>query len=935
MNRTPRRAVVVRVNPLFWEVTLANRTTRVTLTAQVGQYISEMNKAAKATTETATAAQKLKSQEQTFNQIGRGALAIGTLAAVGVGLAVSKFAEFDKAMSGVQAATHESTENMGKLRDAALEAGQETVFSASEAAQAIEELGKAGVSTSDVLEGGLSGALDLAAAGELAVADAAEIAASALTQFNLSGADVPHVADLLAAGAGKAQGSVTDMGAALNQSGLVAAQMGLSLEETVGSLAEFASAGLMGSDAGTSFRAMLLRLANPTDEAKAAMKELGISAYDAGGNFVGMESLAGQLQTRLGGLTQAERNQALALIFGQDAIRTSSILYDQGAAGVEKWTKAVDDAGYAADTAAQRQDNLAGDIEKLGGALDTALIKTGSAANDALRGLTQGITGVVDAFGAAPAGVQNTALAFGALTAAVTLAGGAFLIAVPKVAAFKAALSQMSPATQKAAGVLADLGKTAGVIASLGLAATVLDKIANGAPKAAVGIEKVIAALEKDDLQTAFSNGSSAADSFAESLDLVSSDSFDAAMERAGESLGAVFGIQGVVSEARKGFESLDAALSQLVSEGKTAEAREMFQQIADKAEKQGISIKKLKELFPEYTDALAGAKRGQKDAADASDDLEAGLEAVGGSAEDAQESIDQLADSLRNLGQTQLDLNDANRQVEQALDDFNTTLEENGRTLDITTEEGRANQAALDAIAESYGDLAAATVENTGNQEDAIPIIQQGRDALIKAGEAAGMSREEAEKYADSLGLIPKDVSTSINLDSAQAMREAQAFAQLLNNMPNSKTVALYIEEQRVQTGAPRGALGAAYERKDGGIIPGLSGGSPTWWRDGVVQGPGGPRDDRVKAMLSPGEFVVNADATSKNLAALNAINSGRGLASSASVDMGPVVRALGRVEQGLREVRDRTGSPLPVGAIQGSLGSQNVGNTRFGRGS
>ena len=83
---------------------------------------------------------------------------------------------------------------------------------------------------------GLTGALSLAAAGSLEVAEAAEISASALTQFKLSGDKIPHLADLLAAGAGKAQGSVKDLGAALNQTGLVAASTGLSIEETTGGL---------------------------------------------------------------------------------------------------------------------------------------------------------------------------------------------------------------------------------------------------------------------------------------------------------------------------------------------------------------------------------------------------------------------------------------------------------------------------------------------------------------------------------------------------------------------------------------------------------------------------------------------------------------------------------------------------------------------------
>ena len=146
--------------------------------------------------------------------------------------------------------------------------GADTKFSASEAAGAIEQLAKAGVSTRDILDGGLTGSLNLAAAGSIDVGEAAETAASAMTQFGLSGSDVTHVADLLAAGAGKAQGGVTDLAYALKYAGVPAHALGVSIEETTGVLAEFASAGILGEQAGTTLRSMLLSLSAPTTRAK-------------------------------------------------------------------------------------------------------------------------------------------------------------------------------------------------------------------------------------------------------------------------------------------------------------------------------------------------------------------------------------------------------------------------------------------------------------------------------------------------------------------------------------------------------------------------------------------------------------------------------------------------------------------------------------------
>jgi TP901 family phage tail tape measure protein len=323
------------------------RTVGVKLMADVSGYVSGLQRA-----KTATADFKGQldnaAKKGNLDAVADRATGVG-LALVGMaGYAIKSAADFDKAMSSVSAATHASSGDIEKLRQAALQAGKDTSFSATEAADGITELSKAGVSTADVLGGGLKGALSLAAAGQLSVGEAAETAASAMTQFKLKGDQVPHVADLLAAAAGKAQGSVHDMGYALSQSGLVASQFGLSIEDTTGVLAEFASAGLIGSDAGTSLKTMLIAIANPSKVTAALMQNLGISFYDAQGKFVGLSGVADVLRDKLSSLTDQERQQALAQIFGNDALRAASVLYADGSKKVEEWKGKVNDAGYAA-----------------------------------------------------------------------------------------------------------------------------------------------------------------------------------------------------------------------------------------------------------------------------------------------------------------------------------------------------------------------------------------------------------------------------------------------------------------------------------------------------------------------------------------------------------------------------------------------------------
>ena len=182
---------------------MADRSISIALEARVQGFVAGMRTAQQAANDFASrTAAFARENEEHFDRVGKASMVMGGALLAGFGLAVARFMEFDSAMSEVQASTHETAGNMDLLRNAAIEAGADTSFSAKEAAQAIDELAKAGVSTKDILGGGLRGAMSLAAAGSLEVADAAEIAATALTQIKLSGQDIPHLVDLLASGAG-------------------------------------------------------------------------------------------------------------------------------------------------------------------------------------------------------------------------------------------------------------------------------------------------------------------------------------------------------------------------------------------------------------------------------------------------------------------------------------------------------------------------------------------------------------------------------------------------------------------------------------------------------------------------------------------------------------------------------------------------------------
>ena len=164
-------------------------------------------------------------------------------------------------------------------------------------------------------------------------ADAAALTASALNAFGLEGEDAVHVADLLANAANDAQGSISEMGAAMQQASAIAHQVGFSLDDTVATLTIFARHGLRGSDAGTSLRTALSRLIAPTHKAADLIGELGLNIRDANGNI--KPDIFAQFGEATKDLSPALRDMIAETIAGQDAIRAFAIGASEGRRGLK------------------------------------------------------------------------------------------------------------------------------------------------------------------------------------------------------------------------------------------------------------------------------------------------------------------------------------------------------------------------------------------------------------------------------------------------------------------------------------------------------------------------------------------------------------------------------------------------------------------------
>lgn len=327
-----------------------------------------------------------------------GALVAGGLIAAGFAVAAKSASDFATELSAIQAVSGATTEQMKQINDAALRIGKDTVFSAKEAAQAMTELAKAGVSIPDILNGAADATVALAAAGGVALPEAATIAANAMNQFALSAQELPKVADTIAGAANASAIDVSQFGFSLAQVGAVAKLAGVNFHDTATAIAVMGNAGVVGSDAGTSLKSMFLRLNPQTQQAADLMKSLGIITadgankfYDQTGKMKNLASVSQVLQDALKGMTDQQKQATLTTLFGSDAIRGAAILAGQGAEGFNKMADALDKV-KAADVAKTRMNNLSGSIEQLKGSMETLMIIIGQALIPTIKQLVDSVT---------------------------------------------------------------------------------------------------------------------------------------------------------------------------------------------------------------------------------------------------------------------------------------------------------------------------------------------------------------------------------------------------------------------------------------------------------------------------------------------------------------------------------------------------------------
>jgi len=371
-----------------------------------------------------------------LQNLGAQLVKFGAAASLAFAAPVKFAADFEKSISGVEALLLGSAESaqileqdVAKLQREALKLGKTTQFTATQSAEAIQFLARAGFETNEILQS-LNATLNLAAVEQLDLATAADISSNILTGFGQEAENLGQIVDTLANVSTNSNVNLIQLGEALKTAAPVANSAGVAINEAVAAIGALGNAGLQGTVAGTGLRAIIRSLIKPTGEAAEELTRLGINAIDSSGNFVGLANVIRQFEQNIGTLGgQTEQTAALLRIFGDRGGPAFAALINQGADALEDLTQKAARSGTAAQIAEKQLDNLTGSFTKLTSAAEGFAITIGSPFLRPLKAAVDAITnfiGILDeAFIESGKFGQGIAAAVGVLGGVAVAAGGA------------------------------------------------------------------------------------------------------------------------------------------------------------------------------------------------------------------------------------------------------------------------------------------------------------------------------------------------------------------------------------------------------------------------------------------------------------------------------------------------------------------------------
>ena len=417
------------------------------LAREIEDLSGELNKNKKSLSDAENAADEL---EKSLEDVGDSAddvssgglstftVALGNLAANVISSVISKMADlisttievgasFDASMSQVSAVSGATGDDLEALREKAKEMGASTKFTASETADAFNYMAMAGWKTEDMLNG-IDGILNLAAASGADLATTSDIVTDALTAMGYSAGDAGRLADVMAAASSNANTNVEMMGGTFKYVAPVVGALGYTMEDTAVAIGLMANSGIKAEQAGTALRSILTRLATDAGASSKSLgalgtltEKLGVEFYNTDGTTRSLNDVLTDARAAWQGLSEEQQTSYGKIIAGQEAMSGWLAIMNAAPSDVDKLTEAVENSNGAAEKMATiMQDNLSGDLIKLGSQFEGVQIAIYEKFEPALRAGVDVLEKLLDAVNFV---VEHSTEFTAALTAMATAIG--------------------------------------------------------------------------------------------------------------------------------------------------------------------------------------------------------------------------------------------------------------------------------------------------------------------------------------------------------------------------------------------------------------------------------------------------------------------------------------------------------------------------------
>ncbi len=910
----------------------------------------DLDKASEGFSKYGSQAEKAGKASQNFVQanrahmesLGKDAMLMGAGMLAGLGLAAKAAMDWETAWAGVRKTTDGSPEEMAALEKELRGLATTLPATHQEIAAVAEAAGALGVKREDIAAFTKT-MVDL---GETTNLTSDEAATSLAQLMNIMGTAPDKVANL-----GSALVALGNDGASTEKEILMmaqriagaGAQLNLTEGEVLGLGSALSSVGIEAEAGGSAISTVMINMASAVNRGGEELELFAAAAGMSSEQFkkAFQEDAAGALTALVSGLGNAEAQGKTTLgmldELGITEIRTrDAMLRLAGAGDLLANSLATGNESFAANTAlldeaSKRYETTEAKIKIAWNGIRDAGIEAGAVLLPVIQGVAENVVGMAKAFAGLPDPVKSGVVAFAAIAGGVLLFGGALLTAIPRLYDTVKAVQALRTAAPATSAVLGNLGKAAAVAAAAFVAFEIIKGVHNSMQAATVTTgeftQKLIGlSKQKDSLDSVFSSVGAAEfegniRNAGDALNKLVNQDFNSAVESFGAT---VLGIDNGMAKLEASFSAADQAIAAAASSGNLELAAQGYRDMAASAERAGVPIEELSKRTPLYAEALRqlaadakvyvseqeianwmtgqvpaamlaaqtsteGQAKAAERAAQMTEEQAKQLDELGISVTGAVTHLDRLVSSMIQSGLISLSAKDAARNFQTAILNLDKALEQNGTTLDTTTEKGIANEAAFDGIARAGLMSADAMAKNGATQPEVQRQLRATYDALIAAAGKFGVTGEAADAMAREVLKIPKDVpiETSIQnyADTMSKIQGVGSAAQAVDGMVIEIFAQANIAQAQADLDFLRAnsmieanayATGAKY-RADGGPVYLSKGGMPS---NHLALGgfPFIPKGtDTIPAILTPGEFVVNKDSTAANLSSLMAMNAAR----------------------------------------------------------